>query len=88
MSGRWSVTLGEDGDEVAVLEPWDIIAVPPGEMHGAVNISDDDAWLMTINAGNQGAEIHWAPELVEEARRAGLTAESSEVPASTKGERR
>ena len=62
----------------------DIITVPAGEMHGAVNVSDDDGWLMTINAGNQGAEIHWAPDLVDEVRRAGIAAEASETPASGK----
>lgn len=58
MSGRWSVTLGPEGEQETVMEPWDIISVPPGEMHGATNISDEVGWIMTINAGQGGAKIH------------------------------
>lgn len=80
MSGKWSVTLNVDGEQETILEPWDIIAVPPNAMHGAVNISDEVGWLMTINAGHGGAKLYWAPNLVEEIRSMGVNVEETEIP--------
>ena len=80
MSGRWSVTLGPEGEREAIIEPWDIVAVPPGEMHGAVNISDETGWLMTINAGQGGAKIHWARDVLEGVRALGIEPEEAEQP--------
>ncbi len=80
MSGRWSVTLGPDGEREAIVEPWDIVAVPPDEMHGAVNISDETGWLMTINAGHGGAKIHWARDVLEGVRAMGIEPEEAEQP--------
>ncbi len=83
MTGRWSVTLGADAGQETILEPWDIIAVPPNAMHGAVNIGAEDGWLMTINAGQSGAKLYWAPNLVEEIRSMGVTVEETEIPGAT-----
>lgn len=77
LSGRWRLTLGE---AETTLEPWDVLSVPPDVMHGAVNVSDEEAWLLVINAGHAGAKIHWAPELLAEIRARGLRAEASEDP--------
>ena len=80
MTGRWSVTLGVDAGQETILEPWDIISVPPNAMHGAVNIGEEDGWLMTINAGKGGARLYWAPDLVEEIRSMGVAVEETEIP--------
>jgi quercetin dioxygenase-like cupin family protein len=80
MSGTWSVTLGVEDAQETILEPWDIIAVPPNAMHGAVNISDEDGWMMTINAGHGGAKLFWAPDLVEEIRSTGVEVDDTEIP--------
>ncbi len=80
MTGRWSVTLGAEGGQEVILEPWDIISVPPDEMHGAVNISDETGWIMTINAGHGGARIRWAPDLLEEVRALGVDVSDAEQP--------
>ena len=83
MTGRWSVTLGVDAEQETILEPWDIISVPPNAMHGAVNIGEEDGWLMTINAGQSGAKLYWAPNLVEEIRSMGVKVEETEIPGGT-----
>ena len=80
MSGRWSITLGAKAEQKATLEPWDIISVPPNEMHSAVNISREEGWLMTINAGQSGAKLFWSPELVEEIRATGKDVKKIENP--------
>jgi quercetin dioxygenase-like cupin family protein len=83
MSGRWSVTLGPDGEQSTILEPWDIIAVTPDEMHGAVNISDEDGWIMTINAGHGGAKIRWAPSVLAALAARGVDIAAEEMPGET-----
>ncbi len=83
MTGRWSVTLGVDAEQETILEPWDIISVPPNAMHGAVNISKQDGWLMTINAGQGGAKLFWSPNLIEEIRSTGVQVEDTEIPGAT-----
>ena len=85
MSGRWRVTLGENAEQETILEPWDIISVPPDEMHGAVNISDETGWLMTVNAGFGGARIRWAANIVEELRTAGHDVATEEQPGEKPG---
>ena len=80
MVGRWSVTLGADAAHETILEPWDIISVPPNTMHGAVNIGEEDGWLMTINAGQGGAKLYWAANLIEEIRSTGVQVAETEIP--------
>lgn len=80
MSGRWKITGGAAGEHEVELGPWDVISVPPDLMHGAVNVSDEDGWLMAINAGQAGAKITWAPELLAELRAQGGKAAESEAP--------
>ena len=80
MSGKWLITLGPKSEQKTTLEPWDIISVPPSEMHSAVNISHEEGWLMTINAGQSGAKLFWAPELVEEIRATGKDVNNIENP--------
>lgn len=80
MSGRWRITGGDEGEHQAELGPWDVISVPPDLMHGAVNVSDEDGWLMAINAGQAGAPIRWAPAVLAEIRAEGKEAAESEAP--------
>jgi quercetin dioxygenase-like cupin family protein len=80
MSGRWKLTGCAAGEHEVELGPWDVISVPPDLMHGAVNVSDEDGWLMAINAGQAGAKITWAPELLAELRALGGKAAETEAP--------
>lgn len=84
MAGRWSITLGENAEQEVIAEPWDVISVPPDAMHGAINISDQVGWLMTINAGHGGARIRWAAPLLDELRALGHDVEESEQPGETR----
>ena len=52
LTGRWEVGIG---GETTILEPFDVISVPPGVMHSLVNVSDLPALLMAVNAGGSGA---------------------------------
>jgi len=54
MTGKWEVRWGDKGEERTVIEPFDLIAVPPGVTRQFINISDQDAHLMVIIQGQPG----------------------------------
>ena len=62
------------------MRPFDIISVPPNEMHGAEVIGEETGWLMTINAGHGGAKLFWPPNLLEELRAKGVEVSDVEIP--------
>jgi uncharacterized RmlC-like cupin family protein len=54
LTGKWEIRWGDKGEERTVIEPFDLIAVPPGVTRQFVNISDADAHLMVIIQGQPG----------------------------------
>ena len=85
MQGTWRVTLGINSEQEIILKPFDIISVPPNEMHGAQVVGEETGWVMTINAGHGGAKLFWPPNLLEELRNDGADVSDVEIPgASTK----
>ncbi len=54
LTGKWEIRWGDKGEETTVLEPFDLIAVPPGVTRQFVNISDRDAHLLVIIQGQPG----------------------------------
>jgi uncharacterized RmlC-like cupin family protein len=51
LTGRWEIEWGDRGEEKTVLEPFDLIAVPPKVTRRFVNVSDGDAHLLVIIQG-------------------------------------
>lgn len=51
LDGRWEIQWGDEGEDSIVLEPYDLIAVPPRVARRFVNLSDQDARLMVIIQG-------------------------------------
>jgi mannose-6-phosphate isomerase-like protein (cupin superfamily) len=71
LSGRWRLVIegGElSGRQTLELNHWDMIIVPPDTFHEATNISDDDAWMMSINPGTKGAPYTIHPDVIEALR--------------------
>jgi len=71
MSGRWKLVL--EGGELdtpceLMLEPWDVIVVPPGTFHEATNVSSADACLLSLNPGRKGAAYTVHPSVIEALR--------------------
>ena len=54
MTGKWEIRWGDKGEQRTVIEPFDLIAVPPGVTRQFINISDQDAHLMVIIQGRPG----------------------------------
>ena len=77
MSGIWEVEM--EGRKTNV-EPWDVIAVPPGVMHGLTNVGKTDAVIMAINGGHAGVPIYFEPALLDEIKRAGGNVREVDYP--------
>jgi mannose-6-phosphate isomerase-like protein (cupin superfamily) len=73
MSGRWRLTLEggvlDEGSHVLELGPWDVIVIPGDTFHEALNISDADACMMSLNPGNEAAAYTVHPHIIEAIRR-------------------
>ena len=80
MQGTWRITMGLNSEQETIMRPFDIISVPPNELHGAEVIGEETGWLMTINAGHGGAKLFWPPNLLEELRAKGLEVSDVEIP--------
>jgi len=53
MRGTFEVSLGEDGEETAVLHEWDAISVPSGIHRAWRNVGPPDGCLMAILAAGK-----------------------------------
>jgi uncharacterized RmlC-like cupin family protein len=53
LTGRWEIQWGDKGEEKTVLEPLDLIAMPPQVTRRFVNVSDEDAHLLVIIQGER-----------------------------------
>jgi mannose-6-phosphate isomerase-like protein (cupin superfamily) len=51
LSGRGAIQWGDAGEETTILEPFDLIAVPPKVTRRFVNVGDADAHLLVIIQG-------------------------------------
>jgi uncharacterized RmlC-like cupin family protein len=53
LSGRWKIRWGDNGEEHVILEPFDMIAIPPRVTRQFINISDKDAHLLVLIQGKK-----------------------------------
>jgi len=72
LSGRWAVYWNDEGDEEVVLEPWDVVSVPPGVMRGFRNAGTERGYLMAILGGTDAGKVGWAKSVLERAAATGL----------------
>ena len=77
MSGQWEIDV--EGTKT-ILNPCDVISVPPDLFHGARNIGTDTAVMMAINEGQTGAPIRLDPAILAELAAAGHVVSDPEYP--------
>jgi uncharacterized RmlC-like cupin family protein len=67
LTGKWEIRWGDKGEERTVIEPFDLIAVPPGVTRQFINLSDQDATLLVIIQGEPGKfdDVGRVPETAE-----------------------
>jgi quercetin dioxygenase-like cupin family protein len=77
MSGQWELDV--EGTRT-VLNPFDVISVPPDLFHGARNIGDAPGVMMAINEGQTGVPIRLDPAILAELAAAGHVVSDPEYP--------
>jgi uncharacterized RmlC-like cupin family protein len=67
LTGKWEIIWGDKGEEKTIIEPFDLIAVPPQVTRTFVNISDKDAHLLVVIQGQKGEfdDVGRVPETAE-----------------------
>jgi len=72
LTGRWGVYWGDEAESEVILEPWDVISVPPGVMRGFRNLGTEDAYLLAILGGSDSGHVEWSPKVLDAAKQYGL----------------
>ena len=80
MTGMWEVGMGDEGESLVTLGPWDILNVPLNVMHSATNVSSAAAFLMVISTDQRGPEIFWDPKIIAEINDGGGHVSATEIP--------
>ena len=71
LDGRFRIRWGDLGENEIFLEPFDMIAVPPGVVRDFTNVSDETAHLLVFITGeaeNDFNDIEMTPEEAERIR--------------------
>ena len=82
LTGKWRFRWGEDPDAEpdgeAILEPWDLISLPPKLWRSFENVSSEDAWFFAVLEQHEvfgGKDPYWASSVVKEAQKHGFHAD-------------
>lgn len=67
LNGRWSIRYGEDGAHEAILDPFDVISIPPGILRAFKNVSDQEACLLVIVGGDNPGHVLWPEQIIAQA---------------------
>ena len=77
-SGSVAIELNGSGEEVAMpLDAWDTASIPGGAWRTVRNLSDGDAEMLVITAGDGRKVPDWAPEVLDAVREAGRAVDKS-----------
>lgn len=71
LNGRWSIRYGEDGAEEVILDPFDVISIPPGILRAFKNVSDQEACLLVIVGGDDPGHVLWPQQVIDRAAQHG-----------------
>lgn len=85
LSGKWRIDWGDEGEEHVILEPFDMMAVPPKVTRKFTNVSDQDAHLLVLIQGKKedfndvgrpakaadAIIAKYGPEMIEKLKKAG-----------------
>src|SRR6516162_4227720 len=71
-SGKWAIFWGDDAENEIVLEPLDVVSVPPGVMRGFRNAGNETGVLIAMLGGTNAGRVTWHPKVLEAAKKTPL----------------
>jgi len=71
-SGKWAVFWGDDAENEIVLDPLDVVSVPPGVMRGFRNAGNETGVLIAMLGGTNAGRVTWHPKVLEAAEKTPL----------------
>jgi mannose-6-phosphate isomerase-like protein (cupin superfamily) len=77
LTGRWQIFYGDKGEHETILEQFDVCSVPAGVFRGFRNAGDEDAYLLALVGGTDAGRLTWAPQVLAEAARRGMTLDAA-----------
>jgi len=77
LDAPFEIAYGTQGQYKALLQPWDIVAVPAEAIHSYKNLGQDGGQILTFLCGKPS--ITWAPGVVEGARKKGAVCDDSGI---------
>ena len=83
LSGRWKIAWGENGENEAILDEWDVISIPPGVNRSYRNVGEREACLLTILGGSDPGRVIWPQKVLDEAAHYGAVLNESGNRADT-----
>jgi len=77
LDAPFEIAYGSEGQHKALLQPWDIVAVPAEAIHSYKNLGQDGGQILTFLCGKPS--ITWAPGVVEGARKKGAVCDDTGI---------
>jgi mannose-6-phosphate isomerase-like protein (cupin superfamily) len=73
LTGRWQVFWGPAGERSLILEPLDVVSIPPGVSRGFRNVAPQASLLLGMAGGRDPGDINWPAAVRDAAAAAGVT---------------
>lgn len=70
--GKWAVFWGDNSENEVILDPLDVVSVPPGVMRGFRNAGNETGVLLAMLGGTNAGRVTWHPKVLEAARKTPL----------------
>jgi len=77
LDAPFEIAYGSQGQYTALLQPWDLVAVPAEAIHSYKNLGQDGGQILTFLCGKPA--ITWAPGVVEGARKNGAVCDDTGI---------
>src|SRR5216684_4519829 len=71
-SGKWAIFWGDNSENEVILDPLDVVSVPPGVMRGFRNAGDETGVLLAMLGGTDAGRVTWHPKVLEAAKQTPL----------------
>jgi len=71
LTSRFKIAWGESGEHFVVLEPLDLISIPPGIHRHYTNVGNIEGLLLSVLGGSDSGKVSWARKVLQDARAKG-----------------